>query len=126
MQRVVPALPVADATRAACFYTDVLGFEVDWEWRDAPGQPAFIQLSRAGLSIYLSERADRGPAGGLTFLYVSDVDAWHAELTERGVAGEGEPRDRPWGNREWVVSDPDGNRLCFASVRERLSPDRSG
>jgi len=126
MQRVVPALPVSDLTRARSFYTERLGFEVDWEWRDAPGEPAFLQLSRAGLSIYLSERADRGPTGGLTFLYVSDVDQWCDELRERGLALDGEPQDRPWGNRELVVADPDGNRLCFASVAVAVSPDRSG
>lgn len=126
MQRVVPALPVSDVGRARSFYTDVLGFEVDWEWRDAPGEPAFLQLSRAGLSIYLSERPDRGPTGGLTFLYVADVDAWCTELRERGLELDREPQERPWGNRELVVADPDGNRLCFASVSKRLSPDRSG
>ena len=124
MQRVVPALPVADAGRARAFYAESLGFEVDWEWRDGPGDPAFLQISRAGLSLYLSEREESGTAGGLTYLYVSDVDAWYAELRERGVTNLDEPRDRPWGNRELVVSDPDGNRLCFASVRPGVSPDR--
>jgi len=126
MQRVVPAIPVADAARAKAFYVDALGFEVDWEWSDVPGEPAFLQLSRAGLSLYLSERPDRGPAGGLTYLYVGDVDAWRAELRDRGLEEDSEPCDRPWGNREWVVKDPDGNRLCFASVSSPLSPDRGG
>ncbi len=45
-------------------------------------------------------------------------------MRERGVEHDGEPQDRPWGNREWPVSDPDGIRLCFASVLSRLSPDR--
>jgi catechol 2,3-dioxygenase-like lactoylglutathione lyase family enzyme len=126
MQRVVPAIPVTDVERARTFYADRLGFEVDWEWCDEPEEPAFLQLSRAGLSIYLSARPDRGPAGGLTYLYVGDVDAWCRELSERGVGGEAPPRDRPWGNREWVVTDPDGNRICFASVLSQLSPDRSG
>jgi len=116
MQRVVPAIPVSSLDRARDFYTATLGFEVDWEWQDTPGEPAFLQLSRAGLSLYLSARADRGPAGGLTYLYVSDVDRWCAELQERGLASDGPPLDRPWGNREWVVADPDGNRLCFTSV----------
>ena len=124
MQRVVPAIPVTDLERARAFYVEGLGFEVDWEWCDTPGEPAFLQLSRAGLSIYLSARPDRGPAGGLTYLYVSDVDAWCTEFCGRGLGSEGTPQDHPWGNREWVVSDPDGNRLCFASVRRGLSPDR--
>ena len=126
MQRVVPALPVTDATRARAFYTEALGFEVDWERRDAPGEPAILQISRAGLTLYLSEREPAGARGGLTYLYVSDVDAWYRELHQGGVATEGGPEDRPWGNREVVVRDPDGNRLCFATVLRSLSPDRQG
>lgn len=126
MQRVVPVLPVTDAARARDFYTGRLGFEVDWEWRDAPGEPAFLQVSRAGLSLYLSERPGDGRPGGLVYLYVSDVDAWYDELAGRSVEAETPPADRPWGNRECVLRDPDGNRLCLASVRAELSPDRNG
>jgi catechol 2,3-dioxygenase-like lactoylglutathione lyase family enzyme len=115
VQRVVPALRVTDPERARAFYVDALGFRVDWEWRDAPDAPAFSMLSRAGLSLYLTQHAGDASAGARVYLYVADVDAWHGELVARGVAVEAPPRTQPWGNREMLLRDPDGNRICIAT-----------
>ena len=123
MQRVVPALRITDAARARAFWVDALGFRVDWEWRDAPGAPAFSMLSRAGLSLYLTEREGDASPGARVYLYVADVDAWHAELAARGVAVETPPRTQPWGNREMLLRDPDGNRICIATPRTVSDPE---
>lgn len=122
MQRVVPVLPVVDLARAREFYVTALGFEVDWVWQPEPDEPAFAQISRAGLSLYLAEREAAGPAG--VYLYVGDVDAWHGELAHAGVAIEQPPLDRPWGNREMSLRDRDGNLLTLATVI-RTPPERS-
>jgi catechol 2,3-dioxygenase-like lactoylglutathione lyase family enzyme len=119
VQRVVPVLRIRALERSRRFYVDALGFEIDWEWRPEPHDPAFLQLSKAGLSLYLSERAGDGPTGSAVYLYVSDVDAWHREAQDAGLAVETPPSDRPWGNREMSLLDPDGNRLVVASVLGR-------
>jgi len=119
MQRVVPAIRIDDYQRSHHFYVGKLGFEVDWEWRHEPGQPVFMQISKAGLSLYLSEHAGDGELGCLVYLYVSDVDAWHEQLLDAGLEVDGEPANQPWGNREMRLSDPDGNQLVFASVLPR-------
>lgn len=113
MQRVVPVIRIQSVERSRPFYVDGLGFEIDWEWRPRPGDPAFLQISAAGLSLYLSEHD--GPRGGGVYLYVSDVDAWHTEARAAGLAIEEAPADRPWGNREMTLRDPDGNRLTLAT-----------
>jgi catechol 2,3-dioxygenase-like lactoylglutathione lyase family enzyme len=117
VQRVYPTLRILDADAARRFYVERLGFRVDWEWRQ--GGPAFLQVSRGGLALYLSESPRDGEPGGLAYLYVPDVDAWQAELAEAGVELEEEPRDQPWGNRELRLRDPFGNRLCIATSRLR-------
>jgi catechol 2,3-dioxygenase-like lactoylglutathione lyase family enzyme len=119
VQRVVPVLRTHALERSRRFYVDALGFEIDWEWRPEPQLPAFLQLSKAGLSIYLSEHAGDGPPGSTVYLYVSDVDAWHREVQDAGLAVESPPSDQPWGNREMSLRDPDGNRLVVATVRSR-------
>ena len=116
MQAVVPTLRIADAERSRRFYVDGMGFRVDWEWRHQPGFPVFLQISRAGMRLYLSEHEGDGVPGALVYLYVTDVDAWQAELLTRGVVAEHKPMDRPWGNREMLVRDPDGNRLCLCTA----------
>lgn len=117
VQRVYPTLRILDADAARSFYVERLGFRVDWEWRQ--DGPVFMQVSRNGLALYLSENARDGEPGGLAYLYVPDVDRWHAELCEgeQEVEVEEEPRDRPWGNREMRLRDPFGNRLCIATTR---------
>lgn len=116
MQAVVPTLRISDCERSRRFYVEGMGFRVDWEWRERQGLPAFLQISRAGMRLYLSEGEGDGPTGALVYLYVTDVDAWQAELLTRGILAEHKPTDRPWGNREMLVCDPDGNRLCICTA----------
>jgi hypothetical protein len=52
-------------------------------------------------------------------LLVHDADAWHAELTERDLAGQfqlplGALLDQPWAMREFIVTDPSGIRWRIA------------
>jgi catechol 2,3-dioxygenase-like lactoylglutathione lyase family enzyme len=115
MGYVIPTLRSTDFERSRSFYTEALGFQVDWEWRDAPGLPAFAQVSREGMLIYLSEGEGDSLPGGLVYLYVKDVDAWHREFCQRGVPIERGLFDQAWGNREFRVLDPDGNTLCFCT-----------
>jgi hydroxymethylpyrimidine/phosphomethylpyrimidine kinase len=110
---VIPTLRVAKLAASRAFYVRGLGFRVDWEHADEAGA-LFAQLSRDGMRLYLSERVADGAGRGLVHLYVPSVDAWHAELFERGVDAP-LPRDEPWGNREFRVADPDGNQLCVCT-----------
>lgn len=47
------------------------------------------------------------------YLIVDDVDETYKELLEKGLKPSSEPRDWPWGNREFVIRDPDGYKLVF-------------
>jgi catechol 2,3-dioxygenase-like lactoylglutathione lyase family enzyme len=116
MQAVVPTLRIRDYERSRRFYVDGMGFQVDWKWRHEPGHPLICQVSRAGMRLYLSENEGDCPAGGLVHLYVTDVDAWQAELLSRGILAEHPPVNQPWGNREMLVQDPDGNKLCICKA----------
>ena len=116
MQAVVPTLRISDYERSRRFYVDGMGFQVDWEWRHQPGLPVFLQLSRAGMRLYLSQHEGDCPPGGLVHIYVTDVDAWQRELLTRGILAEHAPVDQPWGNREMRVLDPDGNKLQICTA----------
>jgi catechol 2,3-dioxygenase-like lactoylglutathione lyase family enzyme len=119
MQNVLPTLRITDYARSRRFYVDGLGFQIDWEHRAEPHLPVFLQVTREGLSLYLSERPGDGPVGALVHLYVPDVDRWFAELENREVPIERPPRDEPWGNRELSLRDPDGNQLRVCTRRFR-------
>jgi catechol 2,3-dioxygenase-like lactoylglutathione lyase family enzyme len=113
-QTVVPQLRITDARRSLTFYVDGLGFRVDWEHRFGPGFPLFLQLTRAGQSIFLTEHEGDCKVGGAVYITLPDVDAYHRELVSRGIITAEPPSDTPGLPREMVLTDPDGNRLRFA------------
>jgi uncharacterized glyoxalase superfamily protein PhnB len=101
--------------RTRAFYADGLGFTVDWEHRFEPGFPVFAQLTRDGLSLFLSEHAGDCQVGGAAYFVVDDVDALFRDIQARGITPDEPPEDAPWGTREMNILDPDGNRLRFAN-----------
>jgi catechol 2,3-dioxygenase-like lactoylglutathione lyase family enzyme len=114
-QTVIPQFRITDAPRSLAFYVDGLGFAVDWEHRFEPGFPGFMQLTRAGQSIFLTEHAGDCQVGGAAYFVVPDVDACYRDFKARGVKLRHPPEDTPWGRREMLLSDPDGNKLRFAN-----------
>lgn len=59
-----------------------------------------------------SMSAEKG-RGVYIYIRVNDVDAKFKELRELGFKPATEPTDWQWGNREFIVKDPDGYKLCF-------------
>ena len=115
MQRVVPTLRITDYSRSKQFFVEQLGFQVDWEHRFEPGFPVFMQVSREGLVLFLTEHRGDCPVGGLVHIYVPDVDAWYAELQGRGVQVREPPNQSLQGLRDMTVVDPDGNKIRIAT-----------
>lgn len=114
-QTVIPQFRITDAEGSMPFYIEGLGFEIDWEHRFEPGFPVFMQLTREGQTIFLTEHAGDCQVGGAAYFVVPDVDACYQQFSARGVIATEPPEDTPWGTREMVVTDPDGNRLRFAN-----------
>lgn len=55
---------------------------------------------------------DKG-RGMYIYIAVDDVDVMYKDLASKGLAPATQPRDWPWGNREFILKDPDGYKLCF-------------
>jgi catechol 2,3-dioxygenase-like lactoylglutathione lyase family enzyme len=115
--KVIPILRIFDDVKAQEFYVSFLGFTVDWQHRFAPDLPAYIQISRDGCVLHLSEHHGDATPGAAIRIETSNLEALHAELAEKNYkyARPG-LEEQPWG-REVSVKDPFGNRLTFASTR---------
>ncbi|MFD7405929.1 glyoxalase superfamily protein [Streptomyces sp. NPDC059866] len=108
-EEVIPILRVADAAAAVRWY-ERLGFGQQWEHRFEPGLPAFVEVARGPMRLFLSEHTGDARPDTLVYLRVADVDAVAAEF---GV----QAADAPWA-REIELRDPDGNRLRIGTPAE--------
>ncbi len=104
---------------ALAFYEQRLGFERDFVYQDF-----YASVSRDGALIHLkcapkpeAERAHRRSQEHLdAFLAVSGVRELHAEFVRRGAPIVKPLEQRPWGQRDFYVEDPDGHILCFSEA----------
>ncbi len=109
LKSAIPVLLIIDLEKSLSFYIDILGFELDWTWRDTDGT-TFQQISQGRVRLYLKQvQAISVP--GCLYLYVDDVDRWHQRLLQKNQPVDTLPSAKPWGNREMCLSDPDGNKV---------------
>lgn len=105
-EEAIPILHVEDAAVAIEWYGR-LGFSKQWEHRFEPGLPAFVEVARGQVRLFLSEHKGDARPNTLVYLRVRDVDAIAAEFDVPA-------KDAPWA-REIELRDPDGNRLRVAT-----------
>ncbi len=56
--------------------------------------------------------AEKG-RGAYLYIKVGNVDEEHERQLKVGLKPATKPRDWEWGNREFILKDPDGYKLCF-------------
>ena len=74
--RTIPILRSFDETKAREFYVDWLGFAVDWEHRFEPASPLYMQVSRAGVVLHISEHHGDGSPGSHARVEIEGVSEW--------------------------------------------------
>lgn len=72
-----------------------------------------VDEAQAGLAAEADEHS-RG-YGIFINIKVADVDETYREALTAGFEPSGKPHNRPWGNREFMLRDPDGYQLVFFS-----------
>ena len=124
---ISPFFIVRNVTAAISFYSDMLGFEVEYQHPDA--EPFFAIVRRDGAMIFVksvgeeplpnrkrsaADRAARWDA----YVSVPDPDALAAEFTLRGVSFSEPLKDTHDGLRGFELEDADGYMLFFGRPRE--------
>jgi uncharacterized glyoxalase superfamily protein PhnB len=93
-------------------YRDVLGFTVAFQY----GNPTFyvcLRRDEVALHLLAANGTKRIPGSGGICVFVTDVDAVHAELVARGANVIKPPQNYDYGMRDFDVVDLDGNQLTF-------------
>ncbi len=106
-----PNLPVSDVPAAREYYRANLGFEVTTPTEGF--DLAIIGRDRVEVSLLGPEARfpEAGPASA--YLTVEGVDALYAQVQAAGGAISYPLTDEPWGLRNFVLEDADGNRLTL-------------
>jgi len=112
-QQTIPILRSFDEAKAREFYPGFLGFKVDWEHRFEPGLPLYMQVSRAGLQLHLSEHHGDASPGSTIFVRMTGIVEFQRELIAKNY-GYGRPglTHEDWGTM-LETHDPFGNRIRF-------------
>ncbi|MBN9560960.1 MAG: VOC family protein [Alphaproteobacteria bacterium] len=100
-----------DMARAVRFYR-ALGFELLYGGEDASFTSFRAGTGYLNLTAQPAER--QWSWWGRAIFYDTDVDALHARALAAGYQPSTTPRDAPWGERYFHITDPDGHELSFA------------
>ncbi len=110
-----PILRVADLRAAIEYYTERLGFKLNWEHSSG-----FASMGREHCNLFLCQ-GDQGHAGSWVYVGVGDVGPMEAEFAAKGAKIRQGATNFPWA-REMQVEDLDGNVVRFASAPLKSEP----
>jgi uncharacterized glyoxalase superfamily protein PhnB len=110
ISRVAPEIPVLDLREALAFYEQKLGFEI------ASRMPDYAIVERDGVAIHLFQdgTTNHRPVG--VHIFTADLEELCRELRQRGAHLSQEIVVKPWGNRDFRVTDESGNELKFTEL----------
>ena len=114
IKKMSPQVLVADLDRSIEFFTQKLGFEVEFRYEDF-----YAGITKDGCSIHLkqtyasSQNATKAENEDLDILFsVDNIETVYADLTARSVTITQALRSMPYG-KEFYIADPDGHILAF-------------
>ena len=121
-----PQLFVADVKASCDFFTATLGFDVAFTYGEPP---YYAQVKRDGARLNL--RCVKQPAidadlrdreellsATLTVATTDEIKKLFLEFQGAGATFVQTLERKPWGARDFIVRDPDGNLLLFAGPAE--------
>lgn len=113
-QQTIPVLRIFDVAKAREFYVGFLGFTVDWEHKFPDARPVYMQVSRGGVTLNLSEHYGDCCPGAKIFFWMTGIEEFHAEITAKGYEYMRPGIETTFYDAKCVdVIDPFGNRLSF-------------
>ena len=111
------ALKVPDLERSEQFYTQILGYQVEWR---PDKDNVYLTRDKDNLALHReSAAASGGGFGGVLDHFgimlrrPEDVDAWADHLAAHGVKPVKEPKTHRDGARSFYANDPDGVIIQF-------------
>ena len=107
----IPTFRILEYAKSKEFYIDALGFDMDWGHRFGLNEPVYMQISRNGLTLHLSENK-RFETGTIVFVDCNALIELYNELSNRKANIElPQPKRTNWKTIQIEIEDPFGNLL---------------
>ncbi len=104
-----PFIPVKNLKQTLEFYRDRLGFYGEWTWNELDGgiERDEMQLMFSEEPIFFESLMNKDFQSTLLW-FVDNVNDIYEEYKSRKIPIMNELEDKPWGTREFIISDPNG------------------
>lgn len=126
---IMPILNVRDQERSVKFYIDQLGFKYSFSMPGPDGKDNFTIVTMGAATLGLTSEHGEvmlGGSGISLMVYVPDdvdIDAYCAQVKGRGVDLLHEVKTEYWGDRMFVVQDPDGYVISLVKTVKQLTDE---
>ena len=119
IKKITPQIRTTDMKSTVSFYTEKLGFTVDFNFEDF-----YVGIRTGDQTIHLKLVDETDPSipyvdeGGHLHLYLEtdDVAAFAERLKENGVALVKDVHETEWNTREFILHDDQGHTLYFGEA----------
>lgn len=108
-------LHVADLQRSVEFYKRIPGAALLFH---QPDQFAMVRIGTGRLGLLKAQSVSFHVE-----LETNDLDGMYDQLRLAGIEPQAPPAVRPWGERDFLVNDPDGNLIEFGETHEAPGAD---
>ena len=110
----IPIIRIFDEEKAKDFYLNFLGMKLDWEHRFEDDLPIYMQVSKDGLVLHLSEHSGDCTPGSKVFVNTHNLEELYTEITSRTYHYcKPQIKTAPWEAMTFEVVDPFSNRILF-------------
>src|SRR5271163_4219210 len=124
--QTAPILRIFDESKAKEFYLGFLGFQLDFEHRFSDNSPLYMQVSRAGLVLHLSEHHGDASPGSTVAVNMRGVHEYQRELAGKDYKYMKPGIEQmPWGE-VMTVTDPFSNHIRFCEPPKKITRRKSG
>ena len=111
--KAIPTFGISSYRAAIDFYVNFLNFQIDWEHRFGPTEPVYMQISRNGLLLHLSENK-RFSQNTIAFIETRNLLEFHRELVAKSMTRNvPDLAQTKWQTLQLEIADPFGNVLRF-------------
>ena len=122
---IVPCLLYDDPLAAAGWLGPVLGLREVVRAELPDGWVGHVEVALDGFVVLLGRRGGLlADTAGLTQVFVPDVDEACRLAVTHGGRVLSEPEDLPWGVRQAVLADPEGQRWAPSRHLRDVEPER--